>query len=185
MASPNKTPLFDYHFEVGAKMVPVGNWTMPFQFGNGYKAEYMHAFEGTCITDFCCAEIYRMTGANAEKMQKITEFAAVGDCGFCEWKKEDRLIDSPFAVCMAEGDFLTAFAELDAAKQLLGSLSAEQAQSHIVVIRIGELFTHGSSNSAPHFTHAVYLMAQVLCFRGEQVTVLMYNRHIAPPTAWE
>ena len=70
-------------------MVPVGNWTMPFQFGDGYKAEYMHAFEGTCITDFCCAEIYRMTGANAEKMQKITEFAAVGDCGFCEWKKED------------------------------------------------------------------------------------------------
>lgn len=91
-------------------MVPVGNWTMPFQFGDGYKAEYMHAFEGTCITDFCCAEIYRMTGANAEKMQKITEFAAVGDCGFFEWKKEDRLIDTPFAVCMAEGDFLTAFA---------------------------------------------------------------------------
>ena len=110
MASLNKTPLFDYHFEVGAKMVPIGNWTMPFQFGDGYKAEYLHSFEGTCITDLCCAEIYRMTGANADMVRSITEIETVGECGIFEWKKDGHLIDTPFAVCMAEDDFLTAFA---------------------------------------------------------------------------
>ena len=68
MASLNKTPLFDYHFEVGAKMVPVGSWTMPYQFGDGCKAEFMHALESCCITDFGCCRIYRMIEKNAEKI---------------------------------------------------------------------------------------------------------------------
>lgn len=110
MASLNKTPLFDYHYEVGVKTVPVGNWNMPFQFGDGYKAEYMHAFEGTCITDFCCAQIYRMTGSNAETIRNLSEIGTVGECSFFEWRKDDRLTDTPFAVCMAENDYLTAFA---------------------------------------------------------------------------
>lgn len=110
MASLSKTPLFDYHFEVGAKMVPIGNWTMPFQFGDGYKEEYLHAFEGTCITDFCCAEIYRMTGQNAVKMREISNISNIGECGIYEWRKDDFLIDSPFAASMDENDFLTAFA---------------------------------------------------------------------------
>ena len=110
MASLNKTPLFDYHFEVGAKMVPIGNWTMPFQFGDGCKNEYLHAFEGTCITDFCCAAIYRMTSSNAVRMQEITGIASVGECGIYEWRRDDFLVDVPFVVNMAENDFLTAFA---------------------------------------------------------------------------
>lgn len=105
-----KTPLFDYHCEVSAKMVPTGSWTMPFQFGDGCKAEYLHAFEGTCITDFCCAGIYRMTGVNADEIRNISKIQKVGECCIYEWKKDNHLIDTPFAVCMAENDFLTAFA---------------------------------------------------------------------------
>jgi hypothetical protein len=97
------------------------------------------------------------------------------------------LTESPvgFLTKHIDDDFLTAFAELDTAKQLLGSLSAEQAQSHIVVIRIGELFTHSSGNSAPHFTHAVYLMTQEFCIGCEHISVLEYDCHSTPPTALE
>ncbi len=109
MSSLNKTPLFDYHFEVGAKMIPVGSWTMPFQFGDGCRAEYLHGLEGCCIVDFCCANIYRMTGGNFTEFSRIAPELAVGQGDFCEWRADGKIIDVPFAVRMAEDDFLTAF----------------------------------------------------------------------------
>ena len=110
MASLNKTPLFDYHFEVDAKMVPVGSWTMPFQFGDGFKNEYIHASEGACIIDFCCANIYRLTGKNFEKMHAIAPAVQVGEGGFVCWQEDGKLVDTPFAIRMAEEDFLCSFA---------------------------------------------------------------------------
>lgn len=109
MASLNKTPLFDYHYEVGAKMIPVGSWTMPFQFGDGYKEEYLHAFEGTCITDFGCANILRMTGKDFDKISTILPPLEVGSTTYANWQQDGRFIDSILAVRMAEDDILAAF----------------------------------------------------------------------------
>lgn len=109
MASLKKTPLFDYHFEVSAKMIPVGSWTMPLQFGDGMRAEYLHSLEGCCITDLCCNNIYRMTGKNFEKMQTIVPELAIGEGDVCCWFKDDRLIDTPTVIQMGEDDLLTFF----------------------------------------------------------------------------
>ena len=110
MASLNKTPLFDYHFEVDAKMIPVGSWTMPLQFGDGLKAEYLHALEGACIIDLCCSSIFRMTGENFAAMREIASGFEVGEGGFCVWEKDGRIVDVPFAVRMGEEDLLCSFA---------------------------------------------------------------------------
>ncbi|MBR2723247.1 MAG: aminomethyltransferase family protein [Lentisphaeria bacterium] len=109
MASLNKTPLFDYHFEVGAKMVPVGSWTMPFQFGDGYKEEYLHALEGTCITDIGCACILRMTGGAFEKMRQITPELQIGEGDYFRWQTNGEYVDSVLALRMDEEDILSAF----------------------------------------------------------------------------
>lgn len=109
MASLNKTPLFDYHFEVGAKMVPVGSWTMPFQFGDGYKEEYLHALEGTCITDIGCACILRMTDGAFDKAQQIAPDLQTGEGEHLCWCTDDMAKDSVFALRMDEKDMLCAF----------------------------------------------------------------------------
>lgn len=109
MASLNKTPLFDYHFEVGAKMVPVGSWTMPFQFGDGAKEEYLHSLEGTCITDMGCACILRFTDGAFDKINKIASELQIGEGDYFRWQSDSSMIDSVLAVRMDEKDMLGAF----------------------------------------------------------------------------
>lgn len=109
MASLNKTPLFDYHFEVGAKMVPVGSWTMPFQFGDGAKEEYLHSLEGTCITDMGCACILRFTDTAFDEISKIADNLQSGEGDYFRWHDENSMIDSVFCVRMDERDMLGAF----------------------------------------------------------------------------
>lgn len=109
MASLNKTPLFDYHFEVGAKMVPVGSWTMPLQFGDGAKEEYLHSLEGTCITDMGCAHILRFTDGAFDKISKIAAELQIGEGDYFRWQSDGNMIDSVLAVRMDDKDMLGAF----------------------------------------------------------------------------
>ncbi|MBU1869804.1 MAG: glycine cleavage system aminomethyltransferase GcvT [Candidatus Omnitrophica bacterium] len=48
----NKTPLYEAHVALGAKMAPFGGWLMPIQY-EGILAEHAHTRNGVCVFDIC------------------------------------------------------------------------------------------------------------------------------------
>ena len=46
-----RTPLYDLHRELGAKMVPFSGYEMPVQYGRGILAEHHHAREYAALFD--------------------------------------------------------------------------------------------------------------------------------------
>lgn len=47
-----KTPLYDIHLALGAKIAPFGGWLMPIQY-EGILAEHAHTRNGACVFDIC------------------------------------------------------------------------------------------------------------------------------------
>ena len=46
-----KTPLFEEHVALGARMVPFGGWDMPVQYKDGILAEHQQTREGVTLFD--------------------------------------------------------------------------------------------------------------------------------------
>ncbi|MBN9322293.1 MAG: glycine cleavage system aminomethyltransferase GcvT, partial [Delftia acidovorans] len=46
-----KTPLFDLHQELGARMVPFAGYSMPVQYPQGLMAEHLHTREAAGLFD--------------------------------------------------------------------------------------------------------------------------------------
>ncbi|MBY4675175.1 glycine cleavage system aminomethyltransferase GcvT [Marinobacterium arenosum] len=60
-----KTPLFDLHVELGAKMVPFAGYEMPVQYPLGVKKEHLHTREQAGLFDVSHMGQVKLTGANA------------------------------------------------------------------------------------------------------------------------
>lgn len=63
-----KTPLFDLHNELGARMVPFAGYEMPVQYPLGVKKEHIHTREKAGLFDVSHMGQVKLHGANAAKM---------------------------------------------------------------------------------------------------------------------
>ncbi len=76
MTSPTalrRTPLFDVHRELGAKMVPFAGWEMPVQYPGGILAEHRAVREAVGIFDVCHMGEFEVTGPDRNAfVQRIT-----------------------------------------------------------------------------------------------------------------
>ncbi len=61
----SKTPLFDLHVELGAKMVPFAGYEMPVQYPLGVKKEHLHTREQAGLFDVSHMGQVKLTGENA------------------------------------------------------------------------------------------------------------------------
>lgn len=61
----NKTPLFDLHVELGAKMVPFAGYEMPVQYPLGVKKEHLHTRDQAGLFDVSHMGQVKLTGENA------------------------------------------------------------------------------------------------------------------------
>ncbi len=57
-----RTPLFDVHVALGARMVPFAGWEMPVQYPTGILAEHRAVREGVGIFDVCHMGEFEVTG---------------------------------------------------------------------------------------------------------------------------
>jgi aminomethyltransferase len=60
-----KTPLFDLHVELGAKMVPFAGYEMPVQYPLGVKKEHLHTRDQAGLFDVSHMGQVKLSGANA------------------------------------------------------------------------------------------------------------------------
>ena len=58
----HRTPLYDVHRALGAKMVPFAGWEMPVQYPGGILAEHRAVREGAGIFDVCHMGEFEVTG---------------------------------------------------------------------------------------------------------------------------
>ncbi|WP_028022044.1 glycine cleavage system aminomethyltransferase GcvT [Enterovibrio calviensis] len=62
-----KTPLYDLHVEMGAKMVPFAGYDMPVQYALGVRKEHIHCRENAGLFDVSHMGQVRLHGENAAK----------------------------------------------------------------------------------------------------------------------
>ena len=65
MAEAKRTPLFDLHRELGAKLVPFGGYAMPLHYGGGIIAEHRHTRTGAGLFDVSHMGQFALRGAGA------------------------------------------------------------------------------------------------------------------------
>ncbi|MFH1190846.1 MAG: glycine cleavage system aminomethyltransferase GcvT [Candidatus Omnitrophota bacterium] len=81
-----KTPLFETHLALGAKMAPFGGWMMPIQY-QGILAEHLHTRQGVSVFDICHMGEFMLqadpllSGFNRLVSQNI----AAMPCGSCRY----------------------------------------------------------------------------------------------------
>lgn len=69
----HKTPLYDLHVELGARMVPFAGYAMPVQFPQGVMAEHLWTREKAGLFDVSHMGQARMTGAQpAQALERVT-----------------------------------------------------------------------------------------------------------------
>ncbi|HWA57194.1 MAG TPA: glycine cleavage system aminomethyltransferase GcvT [Gemmatimonadales bacterium] len=72
-AALKRTPLFDVHRGLGAKMVPFAGWEMPVQYAGGILAEHRAVREDAGIFDVCHMGEFEVTGPDRNAfVQRIT-----------------------------------------------------------------------------------------------------------------
>lgn len=72
-AALKRTPLFDVHRTLGAKMVPFAGWEMPVQYAGGILAEHRAVREDVGIFDVCHMGEFEVTGPDRNAfVQRIT-----------------------------------------------------------------------------------------------------------------
>ena len=64
-SEPRRTPLYDLHRELGARMVPFAGWEMPVQYPAGILAEHLHARAAAALFDVSHMGQIRITGPDA------------------------------------------------------------------------------------------------------------------------
>ncbi|HEX9257907.1 MAG TPA: glycine cleavage system aminomethyltransferase GcvT [Acidimicrobiales bacterium] len=65
MADLKRSPLYDQHVALGAKLVPFGGWEMPLAYGDGTIAEHLACREGAVAFDVSHLGTVRVEGADA------------------------------------------------------------------------------------------------------------------------
>lgn len=67
-----RTPLYEKHLALSARMVPFGGWDMPVQYTEGILAEHKQTRENVSLFDICHMGEFRVTGPNAiDALDKI------------------------------------------------------------------------------------------------------------------
>ena len=82
-----KTPLFDKHKALGARMVSFGGWDMPVQYSEGIIAEHVHTRTKVSLFDICHMGEIRIKGEGAsDAMDRIFPRAvAAQKVGVCRY----------------------------------------------------------------------------------------------------
>lgn len=71
-ADLKKTPLYDLHVELGARMVPFAGYAMPVQYADGIMAEHLHTRDSAGLFDVSHMGQARVTGDEAALEALIT-----------------------------------------------------------------------------------------------------------------
>ncbi len=66
MSDLRRTPLYDLHLELGAKMVPFAGYSMPVQYPAGVLKEHLHTRSKAGLFDVSHMGQFRLTGAHAD-----------------------------------------------------------------------------------------------------------------------
>ena len=61
-----RTPLYDLHLELGAKMVPFAGYSMPVQYPAGVLKEHLHTRSKAGLFDVSHMGQFRLTGSNPD-----------------------------------------------------------------------------------------------------------------------
>ncbi len=106
-----KTPLFDRHLSLGARMVDFHGWVLPVQY-RGIIAEHDHCRRAACVFDTCHMGQIAITGRRAgEALQAVTTQPAgalrPGRCGYGFLLNQDGgILDDTVLVRLAPAEFL-------------------------------------------------------------------------------
>lgn len=81
-----KTPLYDEHLKLGARMVPFGGWDMPVQYA-GILKEHAHTRTSVSVFDICHMGEFELCGPTAESdlenlLTQSVGSLAVGQCRY-------------------------------------------------------------------------------------------------------
>lgn len=81
-----KTPLFDVHVALGARMAPFGGWDMPIQY-EGILAEHQHTRSVCGLFDICHMGEFELSGPTAEAdlerlLTQSVKSIAIGQCKY-------------------------------------------------------------------------------------------------------
>ena len=68
MSDLKRTPLFEKHISLNAKMVPFGGWDMPVQYPEGILAEHHHTRKEVSLFDTCHMGEFRIKGAGVAEV---------------------------------------------------------------------------------------------------------------------
>src|SRR5438477_1930051 len=71
LAEPLRTPLYDEHVALGARMVEFGGWMMPVQYTKGIIEEHKAVRSGVGIFDTCHMGEFRLDGPDAAMLANI------------------------------------------------------------------------------------------------------------------
>ena len=77
-SSAMKTPLYDLHVSLGARMAPFAGWDMPIQY-QGILAEHAHTRTCAAIFDTCHMGEFDFRGPSAERdLERLVTFSVAG-----------------------------------------------------------------------------------------------------------
>lgn len=68
VAQPSRTPLYDEHVNLGARMVEFGGWMMPVQYGKGIIEEHRNVRANVGIFDTCHMGEFILDGSDAARL---------------------------------------------------------------------------------------------------------------------
>ena len=71
MAEPLRTPLYDEHVSLGARMVEFGGWMMPVQYTKGIIEEHKAVRSGVGIFDTCHMGEFVLNGPDAADLANV------------------------------------------------------------------------------------------------------------------
>ena len=77
-SDPDRTPLFDLHVELGAKMVPFAGYEMPLQYRDGIIKEHLHTREHAGLFDVSHMGQIRLSGNDAAALETLVPVDLVG-----------------------------------------------------------------------------------------------------------
>ncbi|MFK7732974.1 MAG: glycine cleavage system aminomethyltransferase GcvT [Pseudomonadales bacterium] len=99
-----RTPLYDLHIELGAKMVPFAGYDMPVQFPAGIMQEHRHTRDSAGLFDVSHMGQFVLRGASAaltiERLLPIdAEALSIGQQTYTQFTNADGGIDDDLIVC--------------------------------------------------------------------------------------
>jgi aminomethyltransferase len=128
-----KTPLFDRHLSLGAKMVPFGGWEMPVQY-RSIVEEHLHTRERAGLFDICHMSEFELEGEGAPEAldRLLSSRPSTLNVGRCRYgmmlSKDGGVIDDVIAYRLSEQKYMLVVNAATAAadkEHILGHLGAD------------------------------------------------------------